>query len=174
MGFRRRFIGFTGAIQILLTLVMFIMTSQLPGFSTVQITNNAVGTPLWGGIILLMCGAGNIIDALESPSKKRSPQQDYNMLPLNFTTLLANLTAFVVSALILGLFSWSLSTVVTLVVVHFSTVIVAASLICIFSLFALFADCFGVCFAPPPHHQRPYYVDYDGPPRGMPNQVFKA
>nr|XP_054757059.1 uncharacterized protein LOC129263165 [Lytechinus pictus] len=144
MGFRRRFIGFTGAMQILLTLAMLILTSQLAGFSTVQITNNAVGTPLWGGIILLMCGATYLsISSIYLPTLSN----------LNFTTLLANLTAFVVSALILGLFSWSLSPVLAVVVIHFSTIIVAASLICIFSLFALFADCFGVCFAPPPHHQ---------------------
>eukprot|EP00057_Strongylocentrotus_purpuratus_P035683 XP_800540.1 PREDICTED: uncharacterized protein LOC589083 [Strongylocentrotus purpuratus] len=173
MGFRRRFIGFTGAVQILLTLAMLIMASLLSFTTLANVTNNAVGSPLWGGIIILMCGAGNIIDALESPSKKRSTQE-YHMLPLNFGTLLANLIAFFVSATIIGLFSWSVSTVINALVVPSSAIILAASFICIFSFFALCADCCQFCFTPPPHQQRPYYVDYDGPPRGIPNQVFKA
>lgn len=72
MGFRRRFIGFIGAVQILLTLAMVIMASYISPLAIV--TNNAVGTPLWGGIIVsvtngressvLAGGGGGIVNEL--------------------------------------------------------------------------------------------------------------
>ncbi|XP_011679838.1 uncharacterized protein LOC115927489 [Strongylocentrotus purpuratus] len=178
MGFRRRFIAFTGAVQILLTLAMFTMTSSLLN----NFGNAAVGTPMWGALIILMCGAANIILALETPSTKRNTEDSILATNFNLGTVFANLTAFIVSATILALFSWalSLSTSFDALVVPFSTIVLAATLICLFSLFALFADCFSAFCASSPkqHHQSspqgPYVMDYEGPPpRGIPNPALQ-
>lgn len=63
MGIRRQFIGFTGAVQVLLSLVMFAMSSTLSDIAIVQgavqgsaddssVDSMAIGVPLWGGIVV--------------------------------------------------------------------------------------------------------------------------
>ncbi|XP_011679837.1 uncharacterized protein LOC577784 [Strongylocentrotus purpuratus] len=182
MGIRRQFIGFTGAVQVLLTLVMFAMGATLSDIAIVQgvvqgsaddssIDSMAIGVPLWGGIVILMCGAGNIVEAFTARSSRKRKN---DLLPCSIGAFLANLIAFVVSGIIIGIFSWSIYEVASTFIIAVSTVLLSASIIFLMSMLAMFVDCMTVCLSTGPSQPRPYIVDYDhGPPRG-PVHVYKA
>ncbi|XP_054757570.2 uncharacterized protein LOC129263696 [Lytechinus pictus] len=181
MGIRRQFIGFTGAVQILLTLVMFSMGSTLSDLSVVQnavqgssedsINGMAIGVPLWGGILILMCGAGNIVEAFTARSTRK---RSNDLLPCSIGALCANMVAFMVSGVIIGLFAWSIYEVASTFVVAISTVLVSASIIFIMSLLAMFVDCMTVCLTSGPAPPRPYIVDYDPHPARGAGHGYKA
>ncbi|XP_072162991.1 uncharacterized protein [Diadema setosum] len=173
MGFRRSFIGFTGAVQILLTMAVFSLTTDaVLSVPAPAEENHASGIPLWGGLIILMCGAANLVSVLGGKKKKSKN----SFLPISLSSFMANTVAFLTSSVVIGLFSWAMAEDVTanssvganhnIYVISFATVIAAMSIICILSLMALFADCFTVCFSTPSLSQHPYPLDgYDMPPR---------
>ncbi|XP_063957234.1 uncharacterized protein LOC129262849 [Lytechinus pictus] len=172
MRFRQKFLGFSGGAMAVLGLGLLILgkdTAYLAQ-STAPVVNGAAGVPMWCGLVIILCGLANIVEAFDKPKK---PGRYYYELPFSMTVFLANFLALAVSAVCMGLLSWSLylrylepavtdNTRDQANVGLYSTIIVASCLIFIFALMAMFVDCCingfigfgGPMGVPPPDVQR--------------------
>ncbi len=180
---RHGFLLFVGGLDVIFgnLLVLFGKDS----YAYINTTNGARGAPMWAGVGIIMIGLGNLI-IVATRSKKKSR----DIVNINFGSLLLNMTGVILSAVLIGLYTWGAWDVISVSVVRtagatyteddisvYATGIVMAISIFLVSMMAMFMDCCsfalfggmsGADYGPP---GRPRYYDgHYGPP---PAHIYK-
>ncbi|XP_072162992.1 uncharacterized protein [Diadema setosum] len=167
--FRQKFLGFTGGVMIAYGIILSIQGT----FAPATFSHAAAGVPLWCGLLFVMTGCANLVQAFDRKRKHRVDE-----MPFSFTVILCNFVALLVAALCIGFLTWGAWATLDdgvqvgeeAAVELYTAVVIASIFILVLSMTAMFVDCCSLSFGPPAE-PRPSYYDY--PPRQVP-AIYKA